>query len=381
MGGWIEFPGLGLRIENVKRSINFFGLFDIYWYAIIIAFGLMLGILLGLRHCRRYGISQDDLITYIIAAVPSAIVGARLYYVIFSWDIYKNNLAGIFNLRDGGLAIYGGIIFAVIAAIIVAKVKNQNFLRILDFAFPYIALGQAIGRWGNFVNQEAYGRTTNLPWRMTGSGIEGAVHPNFLYESLLCFFIFFFLLYFRKNRRKYNGQVVCLYLIMYGISRAFVEYIRGNDALLIGKTDLRVSLVLSLALVLCGIIFLIILKYIPSMKVIRERELELIRDAYIADGAEIPTKLKDEMVYLGVQLDDAEPEEADTESVEEAADEETGEKSENEKAVSDTADELPEAAGDVSDSADDISETAGNAEAPAEDSTNSTDEDGNKDSE
>jgi len=307
MGNWIEFPGLGIRIENINPSIEIFGI-QIYWYGIIISVGFLLGIILGLRACRNLGFSQDDIITYILAATPAALVGARLYYVIFTWNEFQYDFWKIINTRDGGLAIYGGIIGAVIAVAIMARIKKHNILRLLDFAMPYIALGQAIGRWGNFVNQEAYGRETNLPWRMTGSNISGAVHPNFLYESLICFSIFAFLLYYRKKLRKYHGQVLFLYMITYGIGRSVIEYIRGDDALVIGNTNIRVSLVLSLILVVAGILAMIFIKKIPGTHMDMEALAAEIRAAYIKDTG------KDPDTGLPVETDSDHGKDGDTEA-------------------------------------------------------------------
>lgn len=285
---WIEFPGLGLKFEHVNPVVEIGG-FQIYWYGILISIGFLAAIILALKACRSMGLSQDDLITYILVATPAAIVGARLYFVIFKWDQYKNNLLEIFNTRNGGLAIYGGIIGAVIAVAILAKIKKHNMLRLLDLAMPYIALGQAVGRWGNFVNQEAYGRVTNLPWRMTGGRIpEGAVHPSFFYESVLCFAIFGFLLFYRKRFKKYHGEVLFLYMILYGTGRSVIEYIRGDDALLIGSTSIRVSLVISLVLVVAAVVSLIFIKKIPAAQIDKEKLALEIREAYIKDTGKDP---------------------------------------------------------------------------------------------
>ncbi len=256
----VSFPGLGLDFQLRRWAFEIFGL-PIYWYGIIIALAFLAAVLLGLRSCRRYDIEPDNVLDMVLFAAPAAIVGARLYYVIFSWDQYKNNLIDIFKIRDGGLAIYGGVIAAVLVAWIYGRVKKMSFLNIMDFAAPYIVLGQGIGRWGNFVNQEAFGTATQLPWRMNGdipdkylSGLTNAldpakwgVHPTFLYESLWDLAVFFFLLWYRKKKKKLSGEVLFLYLIFYGIGRFVIEGLR-TDSLYLGS--LRVSQLLSALLVL-----------------------------------------------------------------------------------------------------------------------------------
>ena len=221
---------------------------QIYWYGILIALGFMLAVIAAFRVCNRHGFSQDDILTYIICCTPVAIVCARLYFVAFKWSDYSSNLWLIFDVRSGGLAIYGAVIGIAISAFIMAKVKKQSLIELFDFALPYVLIGQAVGRWGNFVNQEAYGITTDLPWGMSGSGIvEGKVHPNFLYESLWCIFVFVLIILYRNKFRKNKGEVMSLYFIGYGIGRAFIESIRGEDTLMfLGQ---RVSMWLSILLV------------------------------------------------------------------------------------------------------------------------------------
>lgn len=258
MEEYVSFPKLGLEF-NTDRSFSVFGL-EIHWYGVIICIGMLLCIILGLRFCKKYKLNSEQILDYVICAVPSAIVGARLYYVIFSWDSYKDSPIDIFKIWNGGLAIYGGIIGAVLAIFIVSRIKKDNFLHLLDFGIPYIMLGQAIGRWGNFINQEAYGGATDLFWGMTGSIIERdmgegvLVHPTFLYESLWCFAGFAFLVYFRLKKQKAYGEITALYMCIYGIERAFVEQLRMDSLMIsIGSAEFRVSQLLSLALVVVGI--------------------------------------------------------------------------------------------------------------------------------
>lgn len=185
------------KLDRVAFSI--FGI-DIMWYAILISLGMVLGILLATKEAKRRGISEDDLSDILLVSLPLSIIGARLYYVIFQWDYYKNNPIEIINIRGGGLAIYGGIIAAYLAAYFMSKKKKINFLDITDLTAPSLALGQAIGRWGNFINMEAHGTETNLPWAVI---IDGkSYHPTFLYESLGNFIIFIFLLYYSRKKQS-----------------------------------------------------------------------------------------------------------------------------------------------------------------------------------
>ena len=263
MEEYIEFPNLGLKF-NINSEIYITENYSIKWYGIIICFAFVLCVLLALKSCKKYGINQDHLLDYILITVPSAIVGARLYYVIFSLDTYKDNWIEIFKIWKGGLAIYGGIIATVIAVAVISKVKKQSFVKMLDFALPYIRLGQAIGRWGNFVNQEAYGGSTTLPWGMTGNliaedfGTE-LVHPTFLYESLWCFIAFAVMMILRKHLRE-RGQMTALYMILYGAERTLVEGMR-TDSLMLG--GIRVSQWLSAILCAAGVVIMI---YISSKR-------------------------------------------------------------------------------------------------------------------
>ncbi|MBQ8164503.1 MAG: prolipoprotein diacylglyceryl transferase [Clostridia bacterium] len=262
---YIEFPKLGIRFDNVNTSVSI-GSFNIAWYGIIICAGMIICMILGMLNCHRINLSRDNLTDYLLAAIPSAIVGARLYYVIFEWDSYKDNPIDIIKIWNGGLAIYGGLIGAAVAIIIMAKIKKHSILDLLDFAMPHIFLGQAIGRWGNFINQEAFGRVTDLPWGMTGDKIDSfvvselkapsgsLVHPTFLYESLWCFIGFIILYIYFIKFRKGKGEVLALYFFIYGLERAVVEGLR-IDSLYIG--GVRVSQLLSVLLVFISVPFFI----------------------------------------------------------------------------------------------------------------------------
>ena len=260
MQNYIEFPKLGWKFF-IEPGIQITENFSIKWYGILICIGFILCIFLGHRACEKYGVKKNDLLDYVLISIPTAIIGARLYYVAFTWDYYSQHPEEIVMVWNGGLAIYGGIIGAAIGLIVMSLIKKKNPLLIVDFMLPYVALGQAIGRWGNFVNQEAYGGSTDLPWGMTGNKIaeefgSALVHPTFLYESLWCFLAFAIMMILRKKLRS-PGQMTAVYFILYGIERAFVEGLR-TDSLYIGDTGIRVSQVLSGVLVVAGIIILIV---------------------------------------------------------------------------------------------------------------------------
>ncbi|MFZ5986076.1 MAG: prolipoprotein diacylglyceryl transferase [Bacillota bacterium] len=265
----VEFPKLGLEFTVNKIAFSIFGL-NVYWYGIIISIGFITAIFLGMRNSKKFGIDPDNVVDLVLFAAPAAIIGARLYYVIFNWGEFNGDIVKIIDIRRGGLAIYGGLIAAVLVTYIFAKVKNIELLKLLDFGIPYFILAQAIGRWGNFVNQEAFGGNTDLPWGMRSgatrsylqslrqSGLdvnpELPVHPAFLYESLWNIGVFLFLIWYRK-RYKIRGEVFFLYMILYGIGRAWIESLR-TDSLYIGP--FRVSLLLSLVFVVVfSIVFII----------------------------------------------------------------------------------------------------------------------------
>lgn len=213
---------------------------DIRWYGILIGVAFLLAIYISYLRAPKFGILQDDILDLTIFLIPCSIIGARAYYVIFSYDNYRGNFIQMLNLRAGGLAIHGGIIAGVIVSYIVAKRKKIKFSNLADLIMPQVALAQAIGRWGNFFNSEAHGGPTNLPWAITVYGEK--VHPTFLYESIWCFFIFI-LLIFLSNKIKFNGQIALLYAMLYSFERFWVEGLR-TDSLMIGQ--FRQAQVLSL---------------------------------------------------------------------------------------------------------------------------------------
>lgn len=235
-------------------AFSIFGI-DIMWYGVLISLGVLLGVLVALRECRRVGFKEEDLLDFLLYAIPVGIIGARTYYVIFSWDYYSQNLGQIINIRNGGLAIHGGLIAGAIVGVIFCKIRRINIWQILDIVIPSVALGQAIGRWGNFINQEAYGGPTNLPWGIMVNGVK--VHPTFLYESIIDLSVFVLLMWYRKNKRKNQGEVIALYLILYSIGRFFVEGMRTDSLMFL---NMRVAQLISLGLVLLGISIFVFLR-------------------------------------------------------------------------------------------------------------------------
>jgi len=235
-------------------AFSIFGI-DIMWYGVLISSGVLLGVLVALRECRRIGFKEEDLLDFLLLAIPFGIIGARTYYVIFSWDYYSRNLMQIINIRNGGLAIHGGLIAGTLVGIIFCKKRKINIWQILDIVVPSVALGQAIGRWGNFINQEAFGGPTDLPWGILVDGVK--VHPAFLYESIIDLSVFVFLMWYRKNKRKNEGEVFALYLVLYSVGRFFVEGLRTDSLMFM---NMRVAQLISLGLVLLGISIFVFLR-------------------------------------------------------------------------------------------------------------------------
>lgn len=275
----IDFPNIGIHLENVGKSIEVFGL-EIAFYGIIIGLGVMAGIAMAAMEAKRTGQNPDTYYDLAIYAVIFSVIGARLYYVVFSWDQYKNDLLSVFNIRQGGLAIYGAVIAAVITVYVFAKVKKISFLQLVDTAVLGLVLGQIIGRWGNFFNREAFGEYTDsllamrLPLDAVRSSdvtelmmkhvetIKGVsyiqVHPTFLYESLWNLGVLFFLLWWRKHK-KFEGEIFLMYLLGYGVGRFWIEGLR-TDQLLIPGVKLPVSQVLAAVLVVVSIVTIFIIK-------------------------------------------------------------------------------------------------------------------------
>jgi phosphatidylglycerol:prolipoprotein diacylglycerol transferase len=273
----INFPNLGIFLEHVGKNFSVFG-FEIAFYGCTMATGIIAGYLLAAREAKRTGQNPDDYLDMLLYAVFFAIVGARLYYVAFSWDYYKENLLNILNLRQGGLAIYGGIIGAFTTVYFFAKKRKLSFGQMLDTACPGLAAGQVIGRWGNFFNREAFGDYTDglfamqLPVSAVRSGeitekmwehmevINGVefiqVHPTFLYEGLWNLGVIIFL-YIYRDHKKFTGELVLWYLVLYGVGRFWIEALR-TDQLLIPGIGFPISQLLGAVLAVSGLIAIVI---------------------------------------------------------------------------------------------------------------------------
>lgn len=224
---------------------------EVRWYGILIALAILLAAMIMMKRAPRHDLASDGVLDILIIAIPAGVIGARLYYVIFNWGYYSSDPLQIINFRGGGLAVHGGLIFGILAAFLVCRHKKIDFLDALDLTVPVIALAQAIGRWGNYFNSEAHGGPTDLPWAITVMGEK--VHPTFLYESIWCFFLFFLLLWV-DNRRRFIGQVACLYGILYSLERFLVEWLR-TDSLMLGP--FRQAQLLSITIIIiCAIAYI-----------------------------------------------------------------------------------------------------------------------------
>lgn len=233
--GAISFPNLGIKEFSINNvAFRIFGL-EIYWYAIIIATGFLLAVFLGMKLAKKTSITQDNLLDAILWITPFAVVCARLYYVVFDSKGTYESFLDIINIRGGGLGIYGGVIGATIGVFVFCRIKKIKVLEITDIVAPCFLLGQLIGRWGNFVNQEAYGAVTDVPWAMQIyiDGQATKVHPTFLYESLWNLAGLFISLAIFKNR-KHNGTVSFFYMIWYGVGRFIIESLRTDQLLILG---------------------------------------------------------------------------------------------------------------------------------------------------
>lgn len=228
-----------------RVAITILGM-EIYWYAILIVAAIMIAIIWCKRKDGRFEIKFDDILDLIIFLIPISIISARLYYIIFEMDYFFSNPLEIFNLRNGGLAIYGGIIGGAITIFIFCKIRKIKFLDLLDYIVPVLALGQAIGRIGNYINVEAYGIETTLPLKMEiiENGITKYVHPTFLYEAIVTFALFIILSQLSK-KRKFSGEITYLYIIIYSFVRIFIESLRTDSLML---QNYRISQILSIVL-------------------------------------------------------------------------------------------------------------------------------------
>ena len=272
----IEFPNIGIHLDNVGKTVTVFG-FDIAYYGIVIGIGMLAGIAMAMMEAKRTNQNQEDYIDIAIFGIIFGIIGARIYYVVFAWDMYKDNLLEIFNTRHGGLAIYGGVIAAVITVFVVARVKKLPVALLLDTGCFGLITGQMIGRWGNFFNREAFGDYTDnllamrIPLDAVRSSdvsenirehidvIDGVsyiqVHPTLLYESLWCLMVLVILLLYRTHK-KFNGELFLMYLAGYGAGRVWIEGLR-TDQLWFPGTEIPVSQVLAGVLVVVAVVLIV----------------------------------------------------------------------------------------------------------------------------
>lgn len=278
-GTEISFPNLGIRLENVSSGFNIFG-FHIAFYGVIIAFGMLAGFMVASHQAKKTGQSTEMYLDFALYAIVCAVIGARIYYVVFSWDEYKNNPIEVFNIRGGGLAIYGGVIAGIITAIVFSKAKKVKFTLLADTACLGLITGQIIGRWGNFFNTEAFGGyagntlfAMQIPWekavlhmsaksveRLSPYVVDGTilVHPTFLYESLWNLCALIFLLWY-SNHKKFDGEIILLYLFFYGLGRSWIEGLR-TDQLLLWGTQIPVSQGLAILMAAASAIAIIIIR-------------------------------------------------------------------------------------------------------------------------
>lgn len=275
----IEFPNLGIYLSDVGKTITVFN-FDIAYYGIAIAFGMLMGILIASWQAKRIGVNPEHVMDVAMYGIVFGVIGARIYYVAFSWDMYKDDLKSIFNLREGGLAIYGGVIAAIITVIVFCKCKKLSAPLLFDTVGVGLVTGQAIGRWGNFFNREAFGEYTNhlLAMRIpldavrksdvtelmrehieTIDGVQFIqVHPTYLYESLWCLMVLVIMILYTKHR-KFDGEVFLLYLLGYGAGRIWIEGLR-TDQLLLPVVGLPVSQVLAGVLIAGSLLTIIVIR-------------------------------------------------------------------------------------------------------------------------
>ena len=275
----INFPHLHIYLDHVIKTISI-GSFDIAMYGVIIAFGMMMGVFVASYVAKKSGQNPDTYFDLALVAIICSVIGARIYYVVFRWDLYKDDLLSIFNIRQGGLAIYGGVIAAIITTFVFSRVKKVSFPLLCDTAGLGLIIGQVIGRWGNFCNREAFGdyydglfamqlpisavRSSDLTEKLLShtvvvDGVEYiSVHPTFLYESVwnLCLFIIL-MIYFKH--RKFNGEVFLLYLLGYGVGRFWIESLR-TDQLLIPHINYPVSMALAATMAVVSFIWIVIVR-------------------------------------------------------------------------------------------------------------------------
>ncbi|MFI3175561.1 MAG: prolipoprotein diacylglyceryl transferase [Bacillota bacterium] len=300
----IWFPNLGIEIQHLNRvAITLFGM-DIYWYGVFIGCGVLSALFLIMHIAKKTGQNPDQYLDVVMYALVLGIIGARIYYVAFSWENYQDDFMKIFALREGGIAIYGGVIGGVLAFYLYSKWKKLDFLTMTDTAAPGLILAQAMGRWGNFVNREAFGDYTESFFamryqleqiRLSDASAETLanvltvndvayiqVHPTFLYESVWNLGVFALLIFFTR-KKKFNGQITALYFLTYGMGRIWIEGLRTDQ---LQWNGVAVSQILSGILIVCAAAFLMIQnkKSTCTVTVVAD-EAEAVADRTVADGA------------------------------------------------------------------------------------------------
>ena len=384
----IQFPrlGLDLRINSVAFTI---GRFSVTWYGILITIGMMLAMLYGFRRMREFGLDSDRAIDAVIGGVFGGIIGARVYYVAFHWDEYKGSFKSMLNIRGGGLAIYGGVIGALLVGALICKLRKVRLLPMFDVTSLGFLIGQCIGRWGNFMNHEAFGTNTDGLFGMSSGKIQSyimqnlpgvdasrPVHPCFLYESCWCLLGFILLHIVSKKWRKYDGQIFLMYVVWYGTGRFFIEGLR-TDSLYLGT--IRVSQALALISAAAGLVLLLIgfsrthrmgtdyVLYVnseESKRLIRESEERAARDAkrseispdeektsvLLADAEDTAEEAAETAADTAEKLTDA-AEDTVTEAAADAAEQVT-------EAAADAAEEAAETAADTAEKLSDAAEDA-----------------------
>lgn len=270
----VTIPLFNLTISLNPVAFTLWGI-QVYWYAIIIVASIVLALFLCYKKEGTFAIHYEDILDLSLIMIPIAFICARLYYVVFNLGNYTN-VAQIFNLKDGGLAIYGGLLGGIIVIYFFCKKRKIKLLDLLDYLVPYVALGQCLGRWGNFINVEAYGTSTNLPWKMgivTGDSVQ-YVHPTFFYESIATFFIFILLSRLSK-KRKFSGEITCFYFILYSFVRFWIEGIRIDSLMFY---EFRISQIISL--ILFALFCYILAKKNEKTKKIKITKVKSVKKSY-----------------------------------------------------------------------------------------------------
>lgn len=289
----ISFPGLGIGELDPPQFLNLFGR-HVYFYGIIIAIGFLLAFVYGFLRVREFGLTSDELTDAILFGVPMGIIGARLYYVIFYWERYAANPISALYIWEGGLAIYGGVIGAVIGVLLFSRIKKVKMLPVLDIAGLGLLIGQCIGRWGNFTNRECFGEqiTNDFFLRMgltnRATGVTTYWHPTFLYESIWNL-VGFLLIHFLSKKRKYDGKVFLLYLAWYGLGRVWIEGLRTDSLYLFG-TGIRVSQLLAGVSFVAAIGAMLYIHFVKkpdgSDMLVRQRKNEKALNDAVAEAAD-----------------------------------------------------------------------------------------------